>query len=168
MYFRHNFVPLQIVMKSLITKMFAALLVVWYLVGIIGFGVHTCNGSGKSFIVSFAEGLSCEDVHPEHHCSKGSCCTHLQKCCDSGATSLSSKPCCSSEYQVLALTGTLSTEKNADDGQISFIFHHFVYADMSDCKAVLSSPQSISHRISACSCPGAIPDRQAVLNVWRI
>lgn len=155
-------------MKSLITKVFAALLVVWYLVGIIGFGVHTCNGSGKSFIVSFAEGLSCEDVHPEHHCSKGSCCAHLQKCCDSGTASLSSKPCCSSEYQVLVLTGTLSTEKNADDGQFSFIYHHSGYADMNELKVDLSSGWFISRLMPSCSSPGVIPDRQAVLNVWRI
>ena len=57
-------------MKKVCTKIFAALLVVWYLVGIIGFDMHTCNGSGRSFVVAFFEGMACEDIHPEHVCDE--------------------------------------------------------------------------------------------------
>ena len=51
-------------MKGLITKIFAALLVGWYMMSIIGFGVHTCSGSGKSFVVAFYEEMTCEEIHP--------------------------------------------------------------------------------------------------------
>ena len=61
-------------MKEIVTKIFAALLVVWYLVGIIGFDVHTCSGSGRSFVVAFFEEMTCEEIHPEHSCDPAACC----------------------------------------------------------------------------------------------
>ena len=39
-------------MKGLLTKITAMLLVVWYSMSIIGFDIHTCSGSGESFVVT--------------------------------------------------------------------------------------------------------------------
>ena len=114
MEYRCNFVTLQTGMKGILTKVTAMLLIVWYSMSIIGFGIHTCSGSGESFVVTFVEGLECEDIHPEHHYTKGSCCSHSHSCCDTGThTGIGPKLGCTSDYQVLALTGTVSDEKNS-------------------------------------------------------
>ena len=165
--YRSNFVTLQVVMKIVYTKVTAVLLIVWYSMSIIGFGVHTCSGSGKSFVVTFVEGFGCEDVHPEHHCSKGSCCshTHCSHSSDEGVN-VKSRSCCSSDYQVLALTGTVSDEKSGTDVVI--------HAAYTSCNAfnILSADDVwqdvISHRHRSVPMSGRMPDRQASLSVWRI
>ena len=166
---RSKFVSLQIEMKGVMTKVAALLLIVWYSMSIIGFGVHTCNGSGKSFVVSFVEGFSCEDIHPEHHCSKSSCCGHSHGCCDADdMVSLKSKSCCSSEYQMLTLTGTISDEKTSGDDPISFVYCHSIIANIFEINADLYSPQFLSRCLTHDSWPESIADRQSVLSVWRI
>ena len=60
------FVTLHVDMKALLIKLSAMLMVLWYSMSIIGFDVHTCNGSGKSFIATFVSGTGCEDIHPDH------------------------------------------------------------------------------------------------------
>lgn len=154
-------------MKGIITKVTAVLLIVWYLMSIIGFGVHTCSGSGRSFVVSFVEGLSCEDIHPEHHCCKVSCCSHSQSCCDEdGSLCLKSESCCSSDYQVLALTGTVSDEKNGSYESFSFAYCHYICSEIYGQEMFSRKPvqaDSVSD-----SSPGHMPDIQSVLNVWRI
>ena len=167
--FRSKFVSLQIEMKGVMTKVTALMLIVWYLMSIIGFGVHTCNGSGKSFVVSFVEGFSCEDIHPEHHCSKSSCCGHSHGCCDADdMLSLKSKSCCSSEYQMLALTGTISDEKTSGDDLISFVYCHSIIANIFEINADVYSQQFLSRCLTHDSWPESIADRQSVLSVWRI
>lgn len=165
--FRHKFVSLQIKMKGIITKITAVLLVVWYLMSIIGFGVHTCSGSGKSFVVSFVEGLSCEDIHPEHHCSKESCCHHSHSCCNEDSSlCLKSKSCCSNDYQVLALTGTVSDEKNGAYESFSFAYCHCIRSEIFGQEMFSRKPVS-AYPVSDSS-PGHMPDMQSVLSVWRI
>lgn len=119
-------------MKKFLMNMSAALLVVWYCLSIIGFGVHTCTSSGETFISTFAEGVECADIHPEHHCCGASCCsgTHhndhkAQPCCSTdhhsepvgehrGSQSVDTKPCCSNEYQAIALSGC-RTDNDSDE-----------------------------------------------------
>lgn len=165
--FRHNFVSLQIEMKDLMTKVAALLLLVWYCMSIIGFGVHTCDGSGKSFVVSFVEGFSCEDIHPEHHCTKDSCCQHSHNCCnEEDIMCLKSKSCCSSDYQVLSLTGTLSDEKSGLDYLNSSVYYHCIHSGVSVMD--IHCPHHICHTLSPDRSPGRILDIQSVLRVWRI
>ena len=100
----------------------AALLVVWYCLSIIGFDVHTCMSSGEVFIATFADGVGCGDIHPEHHCCGTSCCqeTHhhdheTSSCCSSEHHSepaghrdfqaVDTKSCCTNDYQMIALSG---------------------------------------------------------------
>ena len=156
-------------MKGLITKMFAVMLVGWYLIGVIGFGVHTCSGSGRSFVVTFAESMDCEEIHPEHSC----CCCH-EGCCshheDEEHEEEHDGSCCSNEYQVLDLTGTLMQE----DGRQC----HFEYIDCFHGQALAyhmtqSYILPVEFRLikyihgpeSGHTLPG---DVQSILGIWRI
>ena len=154
-------------MKGVFTKVVALLLIVWYSMSVIGFGVHTCSGSGKSFVVTFVEGFACEDVHPEHHCSKGSCCSHSHNAQhDSDGVCLKSKSCCSSDYQVLSLTGVMSDDKNGAD-HLSVPVCYVAASCLSFNTASYNDLQMSSHQPSGFS-PGRMPDVQSVLSVWRI
>ena len=105
-------------MKDRILRFSALLLVLWYCFSVIGFGVHTCNASGKSFIATFVGGLSCEDIHPENDC----CCHHHASekqepaCCGTSAQlpEYSTEDCCcSNDYHVLTITGnSIEDDKN--------------------------------------------------------
>ena len=176
-YLRHKFISLQIVMKSLITKVFAALLVVWYLVGVIGFGVHTCSGSGRSFVVSFMEGMACADIHEDQMCAPSSCCSHdhdEKACCHHeedhlhGQYSFAANPCCSNDYQMLELTGTVVSDDSRDDVQCMKVYGPAI-VPLSDltassilCKSIIRHIHEPDSGVSrACDC-------QALLSVWRI
>jgi hypothetical protein len=153
-------------MKGLATKMTAMLLVIWYSMSIIGFDVHTCSRSGRSFVVTFIEGLACEDVHPEHSCSHVSCCDKDHGCCCSHSEqTISSGSCCSTDYQVLTITGTVTGEESEYDTLCLYPYFH-------DPASSYLSARLISHTSNMCrlSYPGAgrAPDLQPVLGVWRI
>lgn len=169
----HNFITLQVEMKKVCTKIFAALLVVWYLVGIIGFDMHTCNGSGRSFVVAFFEGMSCEDIHPEHVCDEASCCAveHETCCCDhhhDSECSVSSKSCCSNDYLSLELAGTISQDDH----------RHYDECACGNCPcAVLHSAGTdlfagnLTVKSYIWQLGSGVPvacDMQAVFGVWRI
>ena len=159
-------------MKGLITKVFAALLVGWYVMSIIGFGVHTCQDSGKSFVVAFYEGATCEEIHPDHHCEPAACCgtahhdSHEHGCCD-GVT-ISSKSCCSNDYQVLELTGILTSDDNRSNDQQNTWLCPCV--DMLTCDAGYQTSWKtiIKYIHEPDSGHELLRDRQAVLSVWRI
>ncbi len=156
-------------MKGLLTKITALLLLVWYSMSIIGFDIHTCSGSGKSFVVTFVEGLECEDIHPEHHCTKGSCCSHQHSCCDASShINVTAKSCCSSDYQVLSLTGTVSDEKIGLEDQSNYLYCTCISSNISEPDADLHSFRLISHRMASDACLGRMPDIQSLLGVWRI
>ena len=106
-------------MKNLVTRVFAFMLVVWYCLSIIGFGVHTCSESNRSFLTSFISGVSCEDVHPSDVCKASCCSAHNHKnCCShhsadeskeeapAGILKITNKACCSNDYQQIDLTGS--------------------------------------------------------------
>ena len=166
MEYRCNFVTLQTGMKGILTKVTAMLLIVWYSMSIIGFGIHTCSGSGESFVVTFVEGLECEDIHPEHHCTKGSCCSHSHSCCDTGThTGIGPKSCCTSDYQVLALTGTVSDEKNSFE---DLFYSDYICSNIFESSADIHDLQFVPHYPADVSCLGRMPDIQSLLGVWRI
>ena len=110
---------LQPEMKNLGTRIFAFMLVVWYCLSIIGFGVHTCSVSKRAFLTSFISGVECADIHPSEMC-KASCCSadKHKSCCghhssekndaehsDTGVK-VTKKTCCSNAYQQIELTGS--------------------------------------------------------------
>lgn len=171
-------------MKKLGTKILAALLVGWYLMGIIGFDIHTCNGSGRSFFVAFFEGMTCEDIHPEHACSPSSCCAneHSHGCCGHAhgeaaagnhddcqhceGISITAASCCSNDYMALDVAGTLAQDDHRHYDECS--------CGICPCIPVHADDISISGLSYSVSAPQVDPgvfvacDRQAVLNVWRI
>lgn len=166
---RHKFVSLQTGMKGIITKVTALLLIVWYSMSIIGFDIHTCSGSGESFVVTFVEGFECEDIHPEHHCAEGRCCSHSYSCCETVIQDcVHSKSCCSRDYQVLSLTGAVSDEKNGFEDLGSFIYCNLICSNIPDFNAGLYNLSHMSRRTTFDSCPWHMSDIQSVLNVWRI
>ena len=114
-------------MKDRILRSSALLLVLWYCFSVIGFGVHTCNASGRSFIATFVIGFTCEDVHPEHDCTSDhrnavlhDCCCHhheseqYEAACSSADAHLPEYDvedcCCSNDYHVLTITGNTIEE----------------------------------------------------------
>lgn len=167
---------MQIEMKGIIIKVLAVVMTVWYSMSIIGFDVHTCSGSGRSFVSTFIEGLTCEDIHPEHSCSHVSCCHaehETQSCCgnhhqeDKGLV-IAAKSCCSNDYQVLQLTGIVPSDDQRGNDFISFsgISHAIVHpvdvkvpSYIRTIIAYLHEPDS-GHKVSC--------DRQAALGIWRI
>lgn len=156
-------------MRGLCAKILALLLVVWYSMSIIGFGVHTCSGSGESFVVTFVEGFDCEDIHPEHHCTKGLCCSHHHSRCDSeDYARVRSESCCTSDYQVLALTGAVSDEKNGLDHTGAFIYCNCISSKIFGYDAELQHAQLIFERLASASFLGRMPDMQSLFGVWRI
>lgn len=121
-HFRMFFVHLRVMLRNVPMKICAAVLAVWYLMSIIGFGVHTCMGSQRSFLTSFVSGITCEDIHPEHHCGEAHHCSGHHEChgCtdrhESGMPEIESSPCCSDDFMVITLTGTEPSSENGCHG----------------------------------------------------
>lgn len=121
-------------MKGLMSKICAMLLVLWYCMSIVGFDMHVCKASGRTYVTTFAEGTTCEDIHPEHHCRhdchhESSCCHHESSCCHQesdccshhgheSAACVDSEKCCTDTYQVIVLTGCRAEDE--DNGFDSF------------------------------------------------
>ena len=150
-------------MKGFWMKICAVLLVVWYCMSIIGFDVHTCKGSGRAFVTTFAEGMTCADIHPEHHCCRThheepACSHHESLCCHEKASSSHQEPdccghhgpdsqksvdlqtCCTDSYQVIILTGCRAEDDGHDSDGCGF--STCLYAD------VLSANDSLKYKSS--------------------
>ncbi len=166
-------------MKKMIMKILAVMLTVWYSMSIIGFDVHTCNGSGRSFVVTFIEGLTCEDIHPEHRCEKTSCCSgDHETCCasrhescgldnDSGLQ-IKTKSCCSNDYQVLALTGTVNGGGHDHFDECLCGLCPCAGFPVCEVPAVEYGYKSIEYLNDSGSGVASACERQAALRVWRI
>ncbi len=156
------------------------MLTVWYSMSVIGFDVHTCSGSGRSFVVTFVKGLTCEDIHPEHHCDKASCCTEKHGSCCSGhaedhsdcpfcdGESIIAKSCCSSDYQVLALTGTVSHNDHGHYDECCCGFCPCTGFPVCETPALFHENNLIAYIPHPDSGVGSACERQASLRVWRI
>ncbi len=163
-------------MKNVIIKILAVLLTVWYSMSIIGFDVHTCSGSGRSFVVTFVKGLTCEDVHPDHECNKASCCAdkHHEYCsCDSpvhshGSVSVNPESCCSSDYQVLALTGTVSHNDHSHYDECACGNCPCIGFSVCDTPSLFHENEFIAYIPRPGSGVDSACERQASLRVWRI
>ena len=115
-------------MKNLLTSLTAVLLVIWYSLSVIGFDVHTCIGSGETYVATVIGGTTCDDIHPENHAEACQCCHHgLGSCQAAGhegiqgaddtdgtfSTEIAARPCCSDDWQVILLTGCKTQEKHS-------------------------------------------------------
>lgn len=109
-------------MKDRVLRFSALLLVLWYCFSVIGFDIHTCKGSGRSFVATFVSGMACDDIHPEHHCEETHCdagevhsCCGSHDCCGTksdGKPAYKAPSCCSNDYLALSITGSTSEEQN--------------------------------------------------------
>lgn len=103
--------------KEGLIRFFTALMLGVYVLGIVGFDVHSCLASGKSFIVPLWNGeLSCCAIHPEDLCSDGDCCGNCRHghgndcrtdndCRQEHANGVTDR-CCSDAFHFLELTGS--------------------------------------------------------------
>ena len=173
-------------MKKFLMNISAALLVVWYCLSIIGFGVHTCTSSGEVFIATFADGVACADIHPEHHCCGDSCCSETHhddyerpSCCSSehhsesedqhhDSQAIDMKSCCSNEYQMIALSGC----RIDNDSDERFYFTKVLNPCVIDIPVLnmLSAKYHAGHVQFLEPDSGAFPpgDICAAFGVWRI
>lgn len=172
-------------MKNIGTRIFAAILVIWYSLSIIGFGVHTCSESNRSFLTSFITGVSCEDVHPTEACGKACCEKESQKhgckcCCDhsvevipraatesasSDAPMFAQKKCCSDIYQQIEITGS-SQNSGAEQGLMPVCLGY-----CADLSSILLNPLVHSKEIQARALPDLIVSMaklRPLLSIWRI
>ena len=163
------FVPLQIHMKKALTSFAAVLLVLWYLLSVIGFDVHTCASSGDTFIATVASGFSCDDIHPEHHSHKTckSCCEchHHEQEPDESSASFGVKSCCTDDFQVIALTGTRAYESYDCLDVFSDTVVEYVGTDC-QLQTAVSAVQSLLYKPGFWIC--ILRDRQASYGIWRI
>ncbi len=184
------FVNLQVGMKEKLLRLSAMLLVLWYCFSVIGFNVHTCRASGRSFIATFVSGLSCSDIHPEHSCGHDhsscasmetpsccqghghshetpSCChSDLPSCCSShDEMSFECQDCCDDDHLALKLTGCVSEKANSID-QVQQISVHCL-SDVHD-----SVHTAMAQRATGLLLPVrglTVPwDYQSRLGIWRI
>ena len=152
-------------MKNLALRSGAMLLAIWYCFSVIGFDVHTCKASSRSFVSVFANVSSCEDIHPDHACGKGHCCSSAHGCCDDETLSLKAESCCSDDYLSLSLTGTsndsqrLLTYLQPESFIPSFLKNYLVSVSES------VDHDKYSNHKSRLIVPG---DFQSLLRIWRI
>lgn len=157
-------------MKNVLTSISAMLLVVWYSLSVIGFDVHTCNTSGETYIATVASGFSCDDLHPDshqtstHHGHSGCSCCHSHK---EDASSLTTKPCCSNDYQVILLTGVRGMQDSDDSEDFKMAMCTVVPVGADDS---YSNVYCLGLRTSHRPRSGDIVHRdvQAIYNIWRI
>ena len=159
------FVHLWLIMRSLAVKICSVLLVFWYLMSVIGFNVHTCSGESHSFVTTFIDGVTCADIHPEHHC--GSDHHHSDEsedCCGSEERS----DCCSDEFQVLAVTGLMSDDSHdyCDGGHLSGC--PCVVASCLELPQVCPDDYLLKDLYEPESGCAACDDVQSYFSIWRI
>ncbi len=102
--------------KGIILQAVSALMLGVYLLGIVGVDIHSCQSSGKNFVVSLWGGIDCCDIHPEADCAS-LCCTHCHHAgnavcgehthTDKAGNSLTDD-CCTDDCHYLSLTGETS------------------------------------------------------------
>lgn len=122
--------------RQRIIRCTAVLIVLWYVFSIIGFDVHTCSHTGKSYVATFVSGYGCDDIHPEHHCGKDCCHGHrpivvtdISPLCDAVLADSCAGHCCEDSIKVLALTGV-----SQSDGH-----HHYNECHCGHCLCIAAS-----------------------------
>ena len=164
-------VNLQVVMKDIVMKISALLLALWYCISIVGFGLHVCRGTDRTYVSSFIEGTSCHDIHPEHNCGKGNC---NKGNCKSGhlhaheeGTCIESESCCTDEYKVLSVTCEFPDNGNRHHVKCltSFIPYICNPNDLLCCQSMRLRSIDVSGLLRSII---VFADIQSAFSVWRI
>ena len=162
-------------MKNVYIRVAAALLLICYCLGIIGFDVHTCQDSGRSFISMSATVFDCESVHPGQSCHfETSCQEHKHCCCrhhsepaplQDGFDSIDEGTCCTDDYQNIWITGPGSKDGRQNFGQwVAAAGHVCLSSQVAD--ALIPSYHRISYE--KLILPPRQCDIQALCGIWRI
>lgn len=157
-------------MKNLLTKCAAVVLVLWYSLSVIGFDVHTCSGSGKTFIATIISGTGCDDIHPEHNAPSCKCCQKATaQLEDYDDCDLRTKPCCTDDWQAIALTGVrVNKDETSSESAISVriaLNQAFVQESYKNLDLNSNSPR-IFYRLASGS--AVARSCQEIYGVWRI
>ncbi len=155
--------------KESVIKVLSCLLVVWYMLCLIGVNVHTCNASGKSVMSLVVEGLGCDDIHPEHHCSGGphGCCGGHGS--DDGGASFCSRCCSESILLMEVVCADREEEGHSHHHNCGCACGHCpVLSDI--CTGIFGFPCSGTvMRIPDFSYKGLLSENiQSFYSVWRI
>lgn len=145
-------------MKKALMKISALLLVVWYCLSIIGFDVHTCGETSRSFVHMSFISHSCEDIHDDDHCD-----SHHEEQAEHHHTD----DCCEDEYQVISLTGLRSDDDHNDFGSCDFTYGPSFMASTNGSSVLYA--EVLDSKYPDIPDSGLIvPDVQAFLSTWRI
>ena len=145
-------------MRSLAVKICSVLLVLWYLMSVIGFNVHTCSGEGHSFVTTFIDGVTCADIHPEHHCDDEHHCCEAEEHDD----------CCTDDFQVLSLTGLMSDDTQDYCGESHFSGCPCVAVSCIELPQVCADDFLLKDLYEPESGSAASDDVQSFFGIWRI
>lgn len=141
-----------------IIKFLSFAMIVWYVLCVMGFDIHTCRHSGKTYMVSLVAATECADIHPDMQCNVHSADCHCDDVCKDG--------CCSDDIKVLSLTGT---ERNQDStvtdvlqcSQACFLPH-----DEASAEAFFYG--NFYYRYQDLLIPDSLPDILASYSIFRI
>ena len=155
-------------MKKVVLKYISALLAVWYCMSIIGFDIHSCTVTGNTFVNSILSGITCDDIHPEHDCCGHGGCCQPHKCCGcetpAADTSLDNEDCCTNDIEVLDSEVVASSDDDNTGKVCASSLFAFVENDYST--HLYAAVQQVPFLPDSWSWKK--PDKQAVLNIWRI
>lgn len=154
-----------------VIKCFSGLVAIVYILGVMGFNVHSCMTSGELFVSPLIEGATCHDLHPGHDCHSGCCHGHEgEDCCAhcSGENVISSQDCCSDNPVYLNITGI-------DRGEDGHSNHHHCLCLCGHCPISVEIG-SVIREICSEDNLVPLPDRnphipgeiRPLLNVWRL
>lgn len=157
------FIYLQFEMKKAFSNIVAFVLMIWYFLSVIGFDVHTCGSTGRVF-VSPVVTAECSVSGQGGECLCG-CCSHCNET-EADVPEFSEGSCCSDDYQALAITGGVSSEKH----------RYFDECSCGLCPAALLSEagalRNVCFRMLSCRLPDKLllspSDYQALISVWLI
>lgn len=144
--------------RKVIITLISLTLVVFYVLGIGGVNVHSCSHTGERYLTLLIEGISCDEIHPDHHHHHGhcscedscECCCQEHEDCDCCDDCDDEDGCCTNDSIQLFLTG--------DSDHVSGFEHVTI-----DCQTLLvpqfpslelGSFSSVAFRPLAVSLPG--------------
>lgn len=171
--------------KTGLIRVFTALLLGIYVLGIAGFDIHSCLASGKSFVVPLWDGeLSCREIHPADFCADGDCCGNCgHGCCagEDGRTDRNdtrsdgsahqsglSERCCSDAFHYLELTGSTSNHEQVSEAlSCPETFNLSIHAPQNLFRAADICPEVSSGFLLSGHRPQK-PDFLALISVFRL
>lgn len=90
--------------NTVLTKVLAAVTILFYVAATVGFDIHTDSEHGRTYIHSLLSDLSCESIHPDTPC----CHHHDGECGCEDRGCEDDEDCCSDDSEQLDAPGLVS------------------------------------------------------------